>query len=224
KGAARQRAAPRRVSGSPARVGLRHPTAARPPRRQHWTADHDPLRRSGNAAPHRLRERGDAPPRSRDRPRERDRDPPRARRRRVARQLIVESLILAAVGAMLGFLLAEAGVRVIASHAASAVALASGLSIDWTVLVFATAVTVLAGLGFGLAPALQAARTDVVDALKAGGRASSMRRAASRLRHALVALEIVLVLPLLIGASLLAHSFARLVDVNPGFRADQVAT
>ena len=143
---------------------------------------------------------------------------------RVARQLIVESLILAAVGAMLGFLLAEAGVRVIASHAASAVALASGLSIDWTVLVFATAVTVLAGLGFGLAPALQAARTDVVDALKAGGRASSMRRATSRLRHALVALEIVLVLPLLIGASLLAHSFARLVDVNPGFRADQVAT
>jgi putative ABC transport system permease protein len=143
---------------------------------------------------------------------------------RVARQLIVESLMLAAVGAALGVVLAEAGVRIIASHAASAVALASGLSIDWTVLAFATAITLLAGLGFGLAPALQAARTDVVDALKSGGRASSTRRATSRLRHALVALEIVLVLPLLIGASLLARSFARLVDVNPGFRADRVVT
>jgi len=145
-----------------------------------------------------------------------------AGRASVARQLIVESLILAMVGAILGIGAAEAAIRIIAARAAASVPLASGLSIDWSVLAFATAVTVLAGLGFGLAPALQAGRTDIVDALKSGGRGSSGRRVSSRIRHALVALEILLVLPLLIGASLLARSFARLVNVDPGFTADRV--
>ncbi|MFI5229367.1 MAG: ABC transporter permease [Gemmatimonadales bacterium] len=143
---------------------------------------------------------------------------------RVARQLIVESLMLAVVGTALGLVLAKGVVRVVAARAATSVALASGLSIDWKVLAFATAITLLAGLGFGLAPALQAARADIVEALKSGGRGSSARRATSRVRRALVALEIVLVLPLLIGASLLARSFARLVDVDPGFRPDHVVT
>ena len=147
-----------------------------------------------------------------------------AGRGRVARQLIVESVMFAAAGAALGVAIAEGAVRIIASRASTSVPLASGLAVNWTVLAFATAVTLLAGLGFGLAPALQAARTDIVEALKSGGRASSARRASSRTRRALVALEIVLVLPLLIGASLLARSFARLVDVNPGFRPDGVVT
>jgi putative ABC transport system permease protein len=144
--------------------------------------------------------------------------------RRVAAQLIVESLMLAIVGAALGVAFAEGAIRIVAARAAASVALASGLSVDWTVLAFSTGTAVLAGLGFGLAPALQAARTDVVDALKSGGRASSAKRASSRVRHALVALEILLVLPLLIGASLLARSFGRLVRVDPGFHADQVVT
>ncbi|HWH50607.1 MAG TPA: ABC transporter permease [Gemmatimonadaceae bacterium] len=144
--------------------------------------------------------------------------------RRVAAQLIVESLMLAVVGAALGVVIAEGTIRIVAARAAASVALASGLSIDWTVLAFTTGVAVLAGLGFGLAPALQAARTDVVEALKSGGRASSAKRASSRIRHALVALEILLVLPLLIGASLLTRSFGRLMNVDPGFRADQVVS
>ncbi len=147
-----------------------------------------------------------------------------AGRARVMRQLIVESLLLAATGAALGVAIAEGAVRVIASRAAASVPLASGLSVNWAVLAFATGVTLLAGLSFGLVPALHAARTDIVDALKSGGRASSARRASTRVRRALVAVEIVLVLPLLIGASLLARSFARLVDVDPGFRPNGVVT
>ncbi len=145
-----------------------------------------------------------------------------AGRGRVARQLIVESSMLAAAGALLGLGVAEGGTRVVAARAAMSVPLASGLTVDWTVLAFATVITLAAGLGFGLAPALQAARIDIVDALKSGGRASSTRRASSRIRRALVALEMVLVLPLLIGASLFTRSFARLVNVDPGFRADHV--
>jgi putative ABC transport system permease protein len=147
-----------------------------------------------------------------------------AGRARVVRQLLVESLMLAGVGAVLGLALAEGAIRVIASRAAASVPLASALSLDWTVLAFATGVTLLAGLGFGLAPALQAARTDIVHALKSGCRASSARRTSSRVRRALVALELALVLPLLIGASLFARSFLRLVDVDPGFRPNGVVT
>ncbi len=147
-----------------------------------------------------------------------------AGRGRVVRQLMVESVMFAAAGAALGIALAEGAVRIIAARATSSVPLASGLAVNWTVLGFTTAVTLVAGLGFGLAPALQAARTEIVEVLKSGGRASSARRASSRTRRALVALEIILVLPLLIGASLLARSFERLVDVNPGFRPDGVVT
>ena len=145
-----------------------------------------------------------------------------AGRGRIAQQLVVEGLMLAAAGAALGLAIAEVAIHVVAARAAASVPLASGLSVDWSVLAFATAITLLAGLGFGLAPALHAARTDIVHALKSGGRAASGRRASSHMRGTLVALEIVLVLPLLIGASLLARSFARLVDVDPGFRADNV--
>lgn len=146
-----------------------------------------------------------------------------ANRGRVAQQLIIESLLLAIAGATLGVAIAIGTIRIIATRAAS-VPLASGLSVDWTVLAFATTITLLVGLGFGLAPALQATRTDIVDALRSGGRAASVARAGTRMRHALVALEIVMVLPLLIGASLLTRSFARLVDVDPGFRADHVVS
>ncbi|HEY7395002.1 MAG TPA: ABC transporter permease [Gemmatimonadaceae bacterium] len=147
-----------------------------------------------------------------------------AGRGRVAQQLVVESLLLAGAGAVLGVAIAAGAIQVIAVRAAASVPLASGLSVDWTVLAFATGITLLAGVGFGLAPALQSARTDIVDALKSGGRGASGRRDSSRVRHGLVALEIVLVLPLLIGAALLARSFARLVDVDPGFRAEHVVT
>ena len=142
--------------------------------------------------------------------------------RRVAAQLIVESLLLAAAGAALGIAVAEVALRVVVARASATLPLASGVSLDWRVLAFAAATTIVAGVGFGLAPALQAANVDIVQALKSGGRSSSARRGSSRARHALVTVEIVLVLPLLVGAALLARSFERLVRVDPGFRADHV--
>ncbi|HTE43595.1 MAG TPA: ABC transporter permease [Gemmatimonadaceae bacterium] len=141
---------------------------------------------------------------------------------RVATQLLVESLLLAGLGAGLGLALAESAVRTIVAQQIAAVPLLSNVSVDFRVLVFAVVTTLAAGIAFGLAPALQSSRTDIVQALKSGGRASSARKSSARARHALVALELTLVVPLLVGAVLLARSFNRLVHVDPGFRPDHV--
>jgi putative ABC transport system permease protein len=142
--------------------------------------------------------------------------------RRIAIQLLIESLLLAAAGAGLGLAFTEIVVHAIVTQQRTAVPLLTNVRVDWVVLGFAILVTVVSGLAFGLAPALQSARTDIVQALKSGGRASSARKGSAHARHALVAIELVLVVPLLIGAVLLVRSFARLVHVDPGFRADHV--
>ncbi|MGH7620692.1 MAG: ABC transporter permease [Gemmatimonadaceae bacterium] len=142
--------------------------------------------------------------------------------RRVASQLLVESLLLSAVGAGLGVMLAELVVGAVVRGQGAALPLLTNVGIDWRVLAFAVAVTVGAGLTFGLAPALHSARTDVVSALKSGSRRASAHRGASSARSMLVALELALVVPLLVSAALLAQSFTRLVRVDPGFRADHI--
>ncbi len=142
--------------------------------------------------------------------------------RRIASQLIVESLLLSVVGAALGVVLAELVVGAVVAGQSAALPLLTNVGIDWRVLAFAVTVTVAAGLAFGLAPALHSARTDVVSALKSGSRGASAHQGASGARSMLVALELTLVVPLLVGATLLSQSFARLVRVDPGFRADHI--
>ncbi|HEY2851391.1 MAG TPA: ABC transporter permease [Gemmatimonadaceae bacterium] len=143
-----------------------------------------------------------------------------AGRGRIVSQHLVESLLLAVIGGTLGALCAYAGVHALVNANVGELPLLSNVRVDGRVLGFALLVTIASGVLFGLAPAYRAARTDVADALRPGARGTSATRSANRMRQALVAAQLGLVLPLLIGATLLGVSFSRLVASDPGFRVD----
>jgi putative ABC transport system permease protein len=145
-----------------------------------------------------------------------------AGRRRIGTQLLTESLLLALMGGALGTMLAFWGVRALANANVGSLPLVANVEVDPGVLLFALVVTVVAGTAFGLMPSLQAGRTNIVDAIRAGSRGAGSTRRAARTRIALVALEMALVVPLLVGASLLARSFSRLLTADPGFRAEHL--
>jgi putative ABC transport system permease protein len=143
-----------------------------------------------------------------------------AGRGRVIRQLLTESLLLSLTGGVAGALLAAWGV-----HALSAIAPANfprrdEISIDIWVLGFTLLISILTGVIFGLAPALQSSRIDLTEALKAGGKNAAPGAQGHRLRSLLVIAETGLALVLLIGASLMIQSFLRLQHVSPGFKTD----
>ncbi|MFN2564165.1 MAG: ADOP family duplicated permease [Gemmatimonadaceae bacterium] len=144
-----------------------------------------------------------------------------AGRGRIARQLVTESLTLALLGGLLGLGLAYGGVRGLAALGASELPRASAIGIDPTVLGFTFAIAVAAGLLFGLVPALRAASPDLQGTLRAGARGTVGGRG-QRLRGALVVAEVALAVVLVAGAGLATKSFARLLDVNPGFRPENV--
>jgi len=145
-----------------------------------------------------------------------------ASRWRVIRQSLVESLLLACIGGGLGFLLAMWIVTWLLLHLPKDFPRASEIGIDTAVFGFAFAVSLLTGIVFGLAPAIQAARSDVNDALKSGGKGSI--NSGARLRRVFVVAEVALSLMLFIGAGLLIKSFWRLTNVNPGFQSDHLLT
>jgi predicted permease len=144
-----------------------------------------------------------------------------AGRGRIARQLLTESLTLALLGGVLGLALAYAGVRALAALGASDLPLASSIRIDPAVLAFTFGIAVAAGLLFGLLPAIRAASPDLQATLRAGARGTVGGRG-QRLRGALVVAEVALAVVLVAGAGLATKSFARLLDVNPGFRPENV--
>jgi len=146
-----------------------------------------------------------------------------ASRLRIVRQLLTESIMLAVIGGAAALLLATWAVRWIVSLSADTVPRAHEISVDPRVAGFTLLVSVVTGLLFGLAPALQASRPDLTDALKESGRTTAgLRR--NRLRSTLVASEVALSLVLLIGAGLMIRSFARLNQIDAGFKAAQVMT
>jgi predicted permease len=145
-----------------------------------------------------------------------------ADRWRIIRQLLTESLLLAALGALLGILLAFWGTSFIASQLPDGIPRLQEAQVDAPVLVFTLAVSLLTGLLFGLAPALQASRPNLTEGLKEGERGSSGRR--QRLRSVLVVGEVALTLALLVGAGLLLQSFRRVLEVDPGFKAQNLLT
>ena len=145
-----------------------------------------------------------------------------AGRVRIIRQLLTESVLLAAVGAALGILLAFWGTSLIISQVPDGIPRLQEARVDAPVLVFTLAVSLLTGLLFGLAPALQASRPMLTEELKEGQRGSSGRR--QRLRGVLVVCEVALTLALLAGAGLLIQSFRRVLQVNPGFEARNLLT
>jgi len=145
-----------------------------------------------------------------------------AARARLIRQMLTESLLLAAIGGTLGTLLALWGVDAMVALAPEALPRASEIALDGRVLAFTIGLSLVTGVGFGLAPALAASRPDLTAALKDGSRGASATR--GRLRRALVVAEMALSLLLLVGTGLMARSFVTVRNVDPGFRPDHILT
>src|SRR5262245_12919466 len=137
-------------------------------------------------------------------------------RGRLLRQLLLEGLLLALLASALGLALAVAGVEAVVALRPAALPSVGGIGIHLRTLAFTVAVSLLAGLASGIAPALQAVRRDVVAGLAAGGRGGS-GASRQRLRRVLVAGEVAVSLALLAGAGLAVRSFARLTAIDPGF-------
>jgi putative ABC transport system permease protein len=141
---------------------------------------------------------------------------------RLLRQLLTESLLLAALGGVLGLGVAALSVRALVAAAPPALPRLADIRLDGAALAFTLAVTVVAGLTFGLLPAGRATRGDLHPAAAEVSRRTAGSRHATR--RALVVAEIALALTLLVGTGLLARTMARLFAVPPGFNAAQVLT
>jgi putative ABC transport system permease protein len=147
-----------------------------------------------------------------------------AGRRRIIRQLLTESVLLAAVGGGLGLLSALWATDLLVARASDVIPRLSGAGVDSHVLIFTLVVSLLTGIAFGIAPALQASRPDLNEMLKEGGRTSATGGRGRRVRSLLVVAEVAVSLVLLIGAGLLLRSFLRLQEVKPGFNPEHTLT
>jgi len=146
-----------------------------------------------------------------------------AGRWRLIRQLIVESLALALSGALLGCLLAWAGLKgLIATIPPQIIPAEAVIRLNAPVLLFALGVALVTALIFGLVPAIRVSRQDVNEPLRSGGRGVGGGFRKARLRSALVVAEVALSLTLLVGAGLLMRSFLAISHVDMGIRTDHV--
>lgn len=143
-----------------------------------------------------------------------------AGRGRLLRQLLLESTILAGVGAALGAALAWGLTRWVAGSAAIAVPLLDRVELDANALLFAAGVALLTGLLVGWVPALQVAEGREAAVLRAGGRGATSTRRAHRVREGLVVAEVALAAVLLVAGGLLLRSFGAVLDVDLGFDAE----
>jgi predicted permease len=145
-----------------------------------------------------------------------------ARRVHVVRQLVIESMLLALAGGVVGVLLAQWALGAVVALGADLIPRAVEIRLDPMAMAFSLLVTLVTGLVIGLLPALQAARVNVNETLKESSRGSTA--AGQRLRAGLLVAEVALSLVLLIAAGLLLASFARLQRVEPGFQPDGIFT
>ena len=146
-----------------------------------------------------------------------------ADRRRVMRQLLTESVLLALIGGMLGVLLAMEGLHLLKAALPADTPRLADAHIDWRVLAFTGGLAVLTGILFGLAPAIHSSRTAVAGALKSAGRGAAAT-VSHRLRSGLAIAEVALAVLLVVAAGLLVRSFWALSHVDPGFRTSQILT
>ena len=144
-----------------------------------------------------------------------------AGRLRLARQLLLESLLLAAAGGALGLLLSVWGVRGLVAMFPAWFPRVHEIALDARIVLFTLAVTMLSGLAFGMAPALRAARADLNSTLREGsGRGTTAGGRRGRVRGALVVAEVALALALLVCAGLLVRGYLGVRGVDLGFRSD----
>jgi putative ABC transport system permease protein len=149
-----------------------------------------------------------------------------ASRGQLIRQLLTESLILALVAGVAGVAIATWATKLLV-RVASAQAMMPRLAeitVDGRVLLASAAIALFTGILFGLAPAVEASRTDLQSGLKSVSRGSTQDRRGTRFRNVLVVSEVALATVLLIGAGLLIKSFTKLENVDPGVRPDRVLT
>jgi putative ABC transport system permease protein len=137
-------------------------------------------------------------------------------------QMITESLVLSLIGGALGLLVAHWGIRAILALKPADILRPEQIHIGIPVLLFTTAASLLAGLLFGIFPALYVSRTEVITVLKDGAR--SGRNHPRTMRAALIVIEVSLASVLLIGAGFMIRSLLSVLDVDPGFRADHLLT
>ncbi len=141
------------------------------------------------------------------------------------RQMMIESFVLAAVGATLGTGLAWAGIKVLAAVGPANLPRLDQISVDPVVLGFTVLAAVLSALVFGIVPAVRASKVDVADLLRAtGGRNASLSGAGRWLRNSVVTAEVALAFVLLVGSGLMIRSFVELQRADPGFDPTGVLT
>jgi putative ABC transport system permease protein len=145
-----------------------------------------------------------------------------ARRATLIRQILIESLVLAGVGAAAGLGLARLGIVLLQQMGPANLPRLQNVAIDFRVLGFAAAAALTSALLFGLLPALRASRLNLVDSLRQGGRSAGL--SSGRLRGGLVVAEVALTFVLLIGAGLMLRSLVILERVNPGYDPTGILT
>ena len=144
--------------------------------------------------------------------------------RRVARQLVTETLVVATIGGVIGMGLAAVAVRVFVRWNAGALPRIDQVGVDWRVLAFALTASIASGVLFGLAPALRVARTTRLADDLAGAQKSSPRASARRLNNAMLVAQLALSILLLVSAGLVLKSFHRLMQTDLGFEPRDVLT
>ena len=144
-----------------------------------------------------------------------------AGRRRIAQQFLVEALVLSLAGGVLGVVLAALGVKGLLALEPGDLPRLSEVGVDWSVLAFALALSVVVAGVLGLLSALRGTRGDLKQAMAQAQRTQAGAGASYRVRGALVVAQMALTLVLLVGAGLLARSFLRLARIDPGYRTDR---
>jgi putative ABC transport system permease protein len=147
-----------------------------------------------------------------------------AGRSRIIQQLLTESLVIAVIGGAFGILLAFWGTKALLALAPSTLPRVSGVQADLRILLLSLGASLVCGVIFGLVPALTASKTNLVSSLKESERTDSANAARQWLRRTFVVAEVAIALVLLISAGLLVRSFSKVLNVKPGFDAQNVLT